>query len=1310
MGESFAVGCLMLSSNADICSQQMAFVEQFIGKQLSVIGWRDVPINADHLGEIALKQLPNIKHLYIANNGNSVELFKAKLMVLRKQISYSIADTIKDKFYIVSFSADTIVYKGLMMPEQLSKFYLDLNNSELKTKICIFHQRFSTNTLPKWQLAQPFRFLAHNGEINTIIGNRNWAMARAELLTSSLITQAIGSNDLSSISPIVNLTGSDSSSLDNMLEYLCISGLDVHRAIRLLMPPAWKNKHQVSYKLRAFFEFNAMHSEPWDGPAGIVICDGPRAICSLDRNGLRPSRWSKTKDLLIVASETGLLDVEDEILEKGKLGPGELISVNTETGEILNTKQIDERLCSDLPYVDWLNKLSIRIKAQVDDEPGNNYFDKATLDRLMKLFGTTYEEYHQVILPMAINGKESVGSMGDDTPIAVLSKQNRPIYDYFRQQFAQVTNPPIDPLRESIAMSLETIIGREHNIFKQEQIEEKRIVINSPILSSAKFNKLQSLSKQGYQLVKLSLGYNPNSQSLKKFLQELLIKTSEIAKRKNVIIILSDKNLQPEEIPAQALLAIGAVHQNLSIKGLRCRVNLIVETGSAKDPHHFACLIGYGATAVYPYLSYSIINLMQETGHIKSSIADAQLNFRKSINKGLLKILSKMGISTIASYRGAQLFEALGIDEEVMRICFSGTISRIGGRDFDYFQNQQRQLNKLANNPNRPLPPGGVLKFVSDSEYHAYNPDVVISLHKAVRTNSYLEWKQHSAIVNNRQTAVLRDLFKLKKAQPELEIGAVEAIAKITRRFNSAAMSLGALSPEAHMALANALNSIGGLSNSGEGGEDPARYNTIDNSGIKQVASGRFGVTANYLVSAKIIQIKIAQGAKPGEGGQLPGIKVNKLIARLRYSTPGVTLISPPPHHDIYSIEDLAQLIYDLKEVNSEAKVSVKLVSRPGIGTIACGVAKAGADMITISGYDGGTAASPVSSIRYAGSPWELGLAEVQQMLQVNNLRDKVIVQVDGGLKTGLDVIKAAILGAESFGFGSGPMIALGCKYLRICHLNNCATGVATQNEELRKEHYRGSVEDAKNYFNFIAEEVRELLAKLGFASLESIIGKVDLLKFDAQLISVKNTNIDLEKLLHQDSELSSKPRFSQTKNDLAVQSRTLALSIFADCQSAINRDQSCSFNYSIANYDRTIGANIAGHIAKKYGEQGLPNANINLNFTGVAGQSFGAWNVNGINLYLVGEANDYVAKGMSGGKIIIKPPTTAKFVAKDSNIIGNTVLYGATGGKLMASGRAGERFAVRNSGAIAIIEGAGDHCCEIYDRRCCFDIRLKLV
>ncbi len=1300
--KDYAVGSIMLSLDDQERALQKSIIEQVINDLgIALLGWREVPVNPDCLGSIAAKSLPHFEHLFISNNAISLEQFKAQLFVLRRKIERKAIDSsVKESLYITSLSTGTIVYKGLMMPADLPNFFLDLADERLETAICVFHQRFSTNTLPKWQLAQPFRMLAHNGEINTIVGNRNWSVGRTNAMSSDHINHSIYSID--EITPIVNHHGSDSSSLDNMLEYMAVGGVNMHRAIRMLVPPAWKNIPSISATRKAFYEYNAMYMEPWDGPAGLVMSDGRYAVCTLDRNGLRPSRWVQTNDdFITVASEVGVYSYHPkDVIAKGRLGPGDILSIDTELGIVRNTEEIDNWLSRQKPYTDWIKNNSQRIKGQMDDLEKHNIMDKFALRRILKQFLVTQEEYVQIIAPMAEMGQEATGSMGDDIPMAVLSRQNRSPYDYFRQQFAQVTNPPIDPLRESLVMSLETMFGAEMNMFREDTEIPQRIIINSPVLSQAKYQELLSLeSSQQLNIVKLELNYNPGQYHLKSYIEHLCDKAIEAVSNDSRILVLSDKNISKNSIPAHALFALGAIHQRLIDEGLRFKTNIIVETATARDPHHFACLLGYGATAVLPYLSYQIIDNLIESNELSVSQAVALINYRKAINKGLLKILSKMGISTIASYRGAQLFEAIGINEEVMSLCFKATVSRIKGASFEDFELQFKALHKEAWMDRKDIAPGGLLKYVHGQEYHAYNPDVVFAMHDAVQQSSYHSWKHYAQLVNKRPVATLRDLLKVKLAAKPLPMEQVESIEAIIKRFDSAGMSLGALSPEAHEALAEAMNTLKGRSNSGEGGEDPARYGTAKNSAIKQVASGRFGVTAHYLSSAKVIQIKMAQGAKPGEGGQLPGGKVNALIASLRYSVPGVTLISPPPHHDIYSIEDLAQLIFDLKQVNPRALISVKLVARPGVGTIATGVAKAYADLITISGYDGGTAASPLTSIRYAGSPWELGLSETHQMLCANDLRDKVRVQTDGGLKSGLDVIKAAILGAESFGFGTGPMIALGCKYLRICHLNNCATGVATQNEELRLEHYKGTVQMAINYFTYMATETREWLSLLGVPSLQDLIGRVDLLEamenvMDGKL-TPKQQAVDLSAVIHTDELLASKPQYCQVESNEPFDKAVLGTKILLDAQPCIEQGKPASLSYTITNCDRSIGASLSGEIAFNRGARGMLDSPIEIKFKGIAGQSFGVWNAPGLILSLEGDANDYVGKGMSGGRITVTPDRESKLISRETNIIGNTCLYGATGGVLYAVGRAGERFAVRNSGAMAVIEGAGAHCCE---------------
>lgn len=1289
----YAVGSVMLSLDENTRTQQkLTAIEQFENAGLQVVGWRTVPTDTSVLGRIALDSLPAFEQVFIAPPEGEESSLDARLFVARRKIENSLGSA--SGFYIASLSSSVLSYKGLMMPADLTSFFPDLCDERLQTAICVFHQRFSTNTLPQWPLAQPFRMLAHNGEINTILGNRNWSVARMPKLRTPVFPE------LEELAPLVNREGSDSSSLDNMLELLVLGGVPLQRAVRMMIPPAWHNVQDMDSNVRAFFEYHALMMEPWDGPAGLVMTDGRYAVCALDRNGLRPSRWVLTDDdVITVASEVGVYDYKPEsVVAKGRLGPGDMLSIDTQTGTIENRAEIDKRLAESQPYKQWLRAGATKIQSTMDSDSleSEGVFDKDILAVYMKMFQVSLEEKDQVVRPMAEGGQEATGSMGDDIPMAVLSRKHRNLFDYFRQEFAQVTNPPIDPLREAIAMSLSTQLGPELNVFEEISDHAVYIDLTSPVLSPRKYFALKNNSLDSFKVRKFPLSLDPEKEDLKAAIIRICGEVESAVREQGIVVcILSDFDLEKGEIPIHMALAVGAVHNHLIKTGLRCDANIIASTGYARDAHQIAALIGCGASAVYPYLSYQMLFTMVASGEILGTVDSAFKNYRKSINKGLMKILSKMGISTIASYRGAMLYEIVGLASDVVSLCFPGIKSRIEGADFTDIQNEQTQIAAVSWKERKPISPGGLLKYVHGQEYHAYNPDVVYALHKAVQSGEYANWQAYAELVNSRPVATLRDLFKLKvEEQSPISVDDVEPLETIISRFDSAGMSLGALSPEAHEALAEAMNRLGGRSNSGEGGEDPARYGTIKTSKIKQVASGRFGVTPHYLVNAEVIQIKVAQGAKPGEGGQLPGGKVNELIARLRYSVPGVTLISPPPHHDIYSIEDLAQLIYDLKQVNPDALVSVKLVSRPGVGTIAAGVAKAYADLITISGYDGGTAASPLTSIRYAGSPWELGLSETHQTLRANMLRDKVRVQTDGGLKTGLDVIKAAILGAESFGFGTAPMVALGCKYLRICHLNNCATGVATQNETLRQDHYIGTVEMAMNFFRFMAMETREWLAKLGVSNLQDLIGRVDLLEIlpgDTD----KQKKLNLKPILHTDDYLADKPQFCTVKRNEPFDKGLLAERMVKDMLPAIEGKLGGIFNYSISNCDRSIGARISGEIAKRYGNQGMADAPITLKLNGVAGQSVGVWNAGGLNIDITGDANDYVGKGMAGGKIVLRPPVESKFKAKDTPIIGNTCLYGATGGKLFASGKTGERFGVRNSGAVGVVEGAGDHCCE---------------
>jgi len=1291
LGRKYAVGMVFLNTDAELAEQSKQILEQELAKEtLTIVGWRKVPTNPAILGEIAKSNLPDIQQVFVdAPPGWRNRDLERRLYMARRRAEKQITDK---QFYIASLSCLVTIYKGLMMPVDLPNFYLDLADIRMQSAICVFHQRFSTNTTPQWHLAQPFRYLAHNGEINTIKGNRQWSRARTYRFLSPLLP------DLQDAAPFVNESGSDSSSLDNMLELFLAGGMDLFRAMRLLMPPVWQNNPCMDDDLKAFYEFNSMHMEPWDGPAGVVMTNGRHVSCNLDRNGLRPARYVITRDgFITLASEVGIWNYgEDEVVEKGRVGPGEMLAIDTYTGKIFLSTDIDNELKARHPYRAWLDQHIHRLTpfaSLAAELVGQRVFSDQEMAQYHKLFNYSYEEIQQVIKTLAENGQEATGSMGDDTPMAVLSSQPRTLYDYFRQQFAQVTNPPIDPLRERYVMSLGTCIGREHNVFNETTGHANRVLFETPILMYTGLKQLRELDQNHYRSDTLTLNYDPE-EGLQQALIRLCNEAEDLVRNHNtVILILSDRQIHSGLLPIPAAMAVGAVQKRLVDQQLRCDSNIIVETASTRDSHQFAVLLGLGATAIYPFMAYETVEQLVTQGQLALDARQALLNYRNGINKGLLKILSKMGISTIASYRCAGLFEVIGLHQNIMQLCFPDLPSRLQGADFEDIEQDNINLARRAFLPHQKVNHGGLLKYVHGGEYHAFNPDVVASLQNAVRTDSYADYRTFAEHVNNRPIATLRDMLALKPPANGININTVEPASELFKRFDSAAMSIGALSPEAHESLAIAMNRLGGFSNSGEGGEDERRYGTVKNSRIKQIASGRFGVTPHYLVNADVLQIKIAQGAKPGEGGQLPGDKVTPLIAKLRFSVPGVTLISPPPHHDIYSIEDLAQLIFDLKQVNPQAVVSVKLVSGPGVGTIASGVAKAYADYITISGYDGGTGASPLTSVKYAGCPWELGLAEAHQSLVANGLRHKVRLQVDGGLKTGLDIVKAAILGAESFGFGTAPMIALGCKFLRICHLNNCATGVATQDEVLREQFFKGLPKQVMNYFKFVAQDVREILSTLGVASLTELIGRTDLLE-PLSGVSAKQQKLDLSPIIAP-VVAGDNTALHQTQRNTPFDQGQLNQHMLSSVQQAILHKTGGVYHFTIQNTDRSVGAALSGEIARQHGDQGMASDPIHIKFTGTAGQSFGVWNAGGLELALVGDANDYVGKGMAGGKITIMPPKGVAYKTHDTMIIGNTCLYGATGGHLYAAGRAGERFAIRNSGCVAVVEGTGDHACE---------------
>nr|WP_295378408.1 glutamate synthase large subunit [Pseudoxanthomonas sp.] len=1290
VGARFAAGLVFLPHDAAQADRCRAVLEAELRRaDVTPRGWRVPPTDDSVCGVLAKETLPRIEQIFVdAGDHQDDDAFGLALFLSRRRSEQQLRAGIPD-FYVVTLAQHAIGYKGMVLPDKLPIFYPDLQRSDLASSAVVFHQRFSTNTLPRWPLAHPFRLLAHNGEINTIEGNRRWAQARSKVWKTPRF-------DIAEFDPVISMHGSDSQSLDNMLELLVAGGMDLLQALRILVPPATQSLEFKDADLAAFYEFYGLNTEPWDGPAGIVACDGRYAACMLDRNGLRPARWMLTSDRhFLVASEAGVWEVPAErVTRKGKLGPGEMMAIDLKRGDLLDSEAVDRINRGRAPYKQWLHHGVTYLQTElIDPSLTDAPFDEKTLRGFHKLFQLTSEEVEQVLRPLAETEQEATGSMGDDTPMAVLSRQTRPLYDYFRQGFAQVTNPPIDPLREDCVMSLATQLGKETNIFHAGPETVNHVILNSPVLSQRKLRQLLKMDPYDQKHRYIDLSYSVE-EGLKAAIERICAEVEQAARDGMVMVVLSDRRPQQGRPMVHALMATGAVHHHLCREGLRCDVNLIIETGTARDAHHIACLIGYGATAVYPYLAYQTLFDLGRRGilQLKKGGEQAQIgrSYRKGIYKGLSKIISKMGICTISSYRGAQLFEIVGLEPDVVDLCFADTPSRIGGVGFARLDAEARELEARGWNDRAQPEIGGLLKYVHGGEYHMYNPDVVTTLQRATRTGDAADWQAYADAVNSRPPSALRDLLALKRAETPTPLSEVADAGDLLRRFDTAAISLGALSPEAHEALAIAMNRLGGRSNSGEGGEDPARYGTEKRSKIKQVASGRFGVTPEYLVNAEVLQIKVAQGAKPGEGGQLPGHKVNELIARLRYARPGIGLISPPPHHDIYSIEDLAQLIYDLKQVNPQALVSVKLVSHAGVGTIAAGVVKAGADLITISGHDGGTGASPISSIRYAGVPWELGVAEAHQALVTNQLRERTVLQTDGGLKTGLDVVKAALLGADSFGFGTGPMIVLGCKYLRICHLNNCATGVATQDERLRSQYFTGLPERVENFFRLLSEEVRQWLSYLGARSLDEIVGRTDLLEqIDASPRA--GVRVDLARLLQgaqTGSESCAAQRLYESPDSLATQLDGLLAE-------PIRRKAGGEHRFLIHNTDRSIGTRLSGAIARTHGNQGMADAPLNLRFRGTAGQSFGAFNAGGLHMELEGEANDYVGKGMAGGRLVVRPPRGARFEARNTPILGNTCLYGATGGELFAAGRAGERFAVRNSGALAVIEGAGDHCCE---------------
>lgn len=1275
-------------------------IEEIEKDGLTLMHLRNVPTCPEILGEAALANEPDIKQIFITGFTES-ETADRKLYIIRKRIENRIRKSdipTREDFYIVSLSTKNIVYKGMLSSLQLRNYFPDLTNSYFTSGLALVHSRFSTNTFPTWGLAQPFRLLAHNGEINTIRGNRGWMEARESVLSSP----ALG--DIREIRPIVQPGMSDSASLDNVLEFLIMSGLSLPHAMAMLVPESFNEKNPISEDLKAFYEYHSILMEPWDGPAALLFSDGRYAGGMLDRNGLRPARYLITQGgMMVVASEVGVMDFEPgDIKEKGRLQPGKILLIDTEKGEIYYDGELKKQLAEAKPYRTWLAGNRIELDELKSGRKVSHSVEN--YDSMLRIFGYSKEDVERLIVPMCTTGAEPINSMGNDTPLAVLSDKPQLLYNYFRQQFAQVTNPPIDPIREELVMSLTEYIGAVGmNILTPSENHCKMVRLNHPILNNAQLDILCNIRYKGFKTVKLPLLFEvaKGCQGLQEALATLCKQAEESVNEGVNYIVLSDRDVDAAHAAIPSLLAVSAVHHHLISVGKRVQTALIVESGEIREVMHAALLLGFGASALNPYMAFAVIDKLVNEKEIQLDYATAEKKYIKSVCKGLFKIMSKMGISTIRSYRGAKIFEAVGLSEELSNAYFGGLSSRIGGirldevaRDAIAFHKEGMEVLKKKGEAEL-LPNRGLYAFRKDGEKHAWNPETISTLQLATRLGSYKKFKEFTAMVDSKESPIfLRDFLDFRRAP--ISIDRVEPVENIVQRFVTGAMSYGSISREAHEAMAIAMNKLHGRSNTGEGGEDRARFipredGTSLRSAIKQVASGRFGVTAEYLVNADEIQIKIAQGAKPGEGGQLPGFKVDEVIAKTRHSIPGISLISPPPHHDIYSIEDLAQLIFDLKNVNPRAKISVKLVAESGVGTIAAGVAKAKADLIVISGAEGGTGASPASSIRYAGISPELGLSETQQTLVLNGLRGQVMLQVDGQLKTGRDIILMAMLGAEEFGFATSTLIVLGCVMMRKCHQNTCPVGVATQNEELRKR-FRGRSEYLVNFFTFLAQEVREYLAEIGVERLDDIIGRTDLIVRKPDDGIRKHQLISFDKLLARvDNEAAIRHVTDQQHGIDHVKD----VEMLHAAAEAVENQKEISLEYTIANTDRACGAMLSGVIAAKYGEKGLPEHTLNVKFKGSAGQSFGAFLVPGVNFKLEGEANDYLGKGLSGGRIAVLPPVRSNFEAEKNTIAGNTLLYGATSGEVYINGRAGERFAVRNSGATAVVEGVGDHCCE---------------
>ncbi|WP_156290101.1 glutamate synthase large subunit [Oceanobacillus salinisoli] len=1303
----YGVGMIFLPKDRELRMEARRVIETIIEEEgQEFLGWRPVPINESFIGVVAAKSKPAIRQVFIKKSEElqDQDAFERKLFVIRKRIENMMSDYPEyDDLYVCSLSSRTIVYKGMLVPEQIDSFYIDLNHPDFKSALALVHSRFSTNTFPSWKRAHPNRYTIHNGEFNTLRGNVNWMQAREQLCASDYFDE----EELEKILPVLDVDGSDSSIFDNAFEFLHMSGRSLAHTAMMMIPESWANDDRIKAEKRDFYEYHSTLMEPWDGPAAIVYTDGKQIGACLDRNGLRPARYYVTKDgMIVLGSEVGALDIfADDILYKDRISPGKMLLVDLEKGIIVPDETIKLEISSEKPYKQWLeNKIELEDVPEVMNEKPVYRGDELIDQQLA--FGYTQEEINKIIKPLVVDGKDPVGSMGYDSPLAVLSKKTQLLYNYFKQLFAQVTNPPIDAIREKVITMVETTIGAEGNLVQPTPESCRHIRLKTPILTNAELEKLREQNLEGFRAKTLSTLFHAEEGkgNMESALNKLFEEADAAIDEGVTLLILSDRGVSKDNTAIPALLAVSGLHHHLIRKGIRTKISILLESGEPREVHHFATLIGYGAEGINPYLALNTITNLVENGEIEAIVEQQAIQtYVKSVTDGIIKILSKMGISTIQSYRGAQIFEAIGIKQEVIDKYFTGTSARLGGIDLEMMEKEALMRHRNAFLPKRgakrTLDPGDEYQYRVNGEDHQYNPGTIQTLQHAVRSGDYELFKEYSSMLNDEKQHLysLRNLLGFKKRK-SISIDEVEPVSSIVRRFKTGAMSFGSISKESHEALAIAMNRLGGRSNSGEGGESPDRF-TSDNNGdlrrsaIKQVASGRFGVKSHYLVNADEIQIKVAQGAKPGEGGQLPGKKVYPWVAEVRGSTPGVELISPPPHHDIYSIEDLAELIYNLKNANPNARISVKLVSAVGVGTIAAGVAKGRADVVTISGYDGGTGAAPRTSLKHTGLPWEIGLADTHQTLLLNGLRDRIVVETDGKMMTGRDVIVASLLGAEEYGFSTAPLVALGCVMMRVCHLDTCPVGIATQNPELRKK-FTGDPEHVVNFMKFIAQEAREIMAELGFRTIDEMIGRTDVLE-TKEIDHWKAKDVDLSDLLHQPGLPYKMDQHATKQQDHGIEKTLDYQELIPVAKPALENKQPVEFTTAIRNINRATGTLLGSEISKRYGEEGLPEDTIKLNFNGSAGQSFGAFVPKGVTLNLTGDTNDFLGKGLSGGKIIVKPDPVVTFRPERNVIAGNVCFYGASDGEAYIRGTAGERFAVRNSGATIVVEGIGDHGCE---------------